>query len=145
MTNFTACAIRYTNNATLIARWNYSGHVNGIAANESAQITVEGCKAVCGTGPDYYPWSQASSTITTWILPVIGMLLQAPFESNAFWRTMLAIVRWVGSPMASLSYILGNVRGSGKVALMGRRLVLELWARRSSADVVGPKCSRYVR
>ncbi|KAF2093584.1 hypothetical protein NA57DRAFT_47952, partial [Rhizodiscina lignyota] len=118
MTNFTECAIRYMNNASLIARWNYSGPVRSLEPNQSTQITVAGCNAVCGTAPDYYPWSQSSSTITTWILPVIGILLQAPFESNAFWRTMLAIVRWVGSPMASLSYILWNIKVTGTCALM---------------------------
>jgi hypothetical protein len=56
--------------------------------------------------------------ITTWILPVIGTLLQAPFESNATRRTLLAITRWVGSPIASLSYVLWNIKVSAKAALM---------------------------
>jgi hypothetical protein len=44
--------------------------------------------------------------------------LQAPFESNAFKRTLLAITRWVGSPIASISYVLWNINVSGKAALM---------------------------
>jgi hypothetical protein len=48
----------------------------------------------------------------------VGTLLQAPFESNAFRRTLLAIARWVGSPIVSLSYVLWNIKVSAKAALM---------------------------
>lgn len=119
MVNFTECGIRYTHSPELIARWNYTGPVKFITPNPETQITYEGCKAVCGTGNDWYSWGTASNTITTWILPVIGTLLQAPFESNVFWRTIKAINRWVGSPMASMSYILWNIEVSGKCALFG--------------------------
>ena len=119
MVNFTACAAEYINNASLISKWGYNGPVVGITPDPSAQITFHGCEAVCGKGVDWYPWAQASSTITTWVLPTVGVLLQAPFESNAFWRTVGAIARWCGSPMASLSYILWNIKVSGKCAMMG--------------------------
>ena len=119
MVNFTACAATYINNTALISKWGYDGPVIGIPKNPQSQTTYEGCKAVCGSGNDWYPWAQASSTITTWVLPIIGVLLQAPFESNAFWRTLWAIARWCGSPMASLSSILWNISVSGKCALMG--------------------------
>jgi hypothetical protein len=119
MVNFDQCAKLYINNTELIARYGWTGPVKGIQKNPESQITYKGCEAVCGTGNQWYPWSQSSSTITTWILPIIGMLLQAPFESNAFWRTMLALARWVGSPMSSLSYILWNISVTGKCALMG--------------------------
>jgi hypothetical protein len=108
------------NDPALIAWWNYSGHVKIIPPNPRSQITYEGCVALCGTGNDWYPWSTSSSFITTWVLPVIGTLLQAPFESNAFWRTCKAIYRWIGSPMASLAYILWNIEVSGKCALFGQ-------------------------
>lgn len=55
---------------------------------------------------------------TTWILPVAGLLAQAPFESNAAKRTFLALVRWIGSPIASLSSILWNIRTSAKCAFL---------------------------
>ncbi|KAK5252952.1 hypothetical protein LTR16_005292, partial [Cryomyces antarcticus] len=118
MTNFTECAARYLGNEDLVREWGYTGPVRGIPPNSSTQITERGCEALCGTGIDWYPWKQSSGTITTWVLPVIGMLLQAPFESNAVGRTVTAISRWVGSPMASLSYILWNIKVSGKCALM---------------------------
>jgi hypothetical protein len=90
----------------------------GLGRNNSTQISRDGCLHVCGTGANYYKWSEVSSTLTTWILPVVGILLQAPFESNATKRTFLAIARWVGSPIASLSYILWNIKVSAKAALM---------------------------
>jgi hypothetical protein len=126
MVNFTQCAIDYINNTELIAKYGWTGPVKGIQKNPLTQITYAGCVAVCGTGNEWYPWSQSSNTITTWILPIIGMLLQAPFESNAFWRTMLAIARWVGSPISSLSYILWNISVTGKCALMGTSLSSDL-------------------
>ncbi|GME43259.1 hypothetical protein GTA08_BOTSDO04595 [Neofusicoccum parvum] len=116
--NFEQCGKDYMANATAQALYGWRGPVIGIAPNNQSQITTEGCKILCGTYSDYYPWSLASSTITTWILPVVGILLQAPFESNAFSHTILAIARWVGSPMASLAYILWNIKVSAKCALM---------------------------
>jgi hypothetical protein len=101
-------------------RGNYTWHGDliGIKPSPTTQISLEGCLHVCGTGTDLYPWKDVSAVITTWILPVIGTLLQAPFESNATRRTLLAITRWVGSPIASLSYVLWNIKVSAKAALM---------------------------
>lgn len=99
--------------------YGWDGPTPGIKfQNSSSQISRAGCLHVCGTGTDYYPWKDVSSTITTWILPVVGILLQAPFESNATRRTLLAITRWVGSPITSLSYVLWNIKVSAKAALM---------------------------
>ncbi|KAF2816347.1 uncharacterized protein BDZ99DRAFT_407064 [Mytilinidion resinicola] len=117
-TNLTECGIRYMSNPELSWIYGYNGTTRGIPRNFSTQATFEGCEALCGHGTDFYPWATSSATITTWILPVIGMILQAPFESNAFRRTMLAILRWLGSPMSSLSYILWNIKVSGKCALI---------------------------
>lgn len=118
--DFNQCAENYMHNATAQKWYGWKGEVIGIAPNNVSQISTEGCRQLCGTDADYYPWSLASNTITTWILPIVGILLQAPFESNAFWRTVLAIARWVGSPMASLAYILWNIKVSAKCALMGK-------------------------
>ena len=56
--------------------------------------------------------------MTTWVLPIIGLLLQAPYESNEFRKTTYALVRWLGSPIASLSYILWNIKVIGKCAIL---------------------------
>ncbi|KAF1922614.1 uncharacterized protein M421DRAFT_104955 [Didymella exigua CBS 183.55] len=116
--SFDQCAIRYRDNATLQSLWGWNGTLVGIERNHTTLISSAGCIHVCGSGTDYYPWADVSQTITTWILPVVGTLLQAPFESNAAKRTFLAITRWVGSPIASLSYVLWNIKVSAKAALM---------------------------
>lgn len=81
-------------------------------------VSTEGCRTLCGTGAQYYHWSQIAATITTWVLPVIGTLLQAPYEGNEFRKTLYALVRWIGSPIASLSYILWNIKVTGKCAML---------------------------
>lgn len=45
-----------------------------------------------------------------------GLILQAPFESNQFWKTIRAVCRWVGSPIISLAYILWNIKVTGECA-----------------------------
>lgn len=116
--SFNQCASVYRNNETLQSLWGWNGTIIGLERNHTTQISREGCLHVCGHGNDYYLWADVSQTITTWILPVVGTLLQAPFESNAAKRTFLAITRWVGSPIASLSYVLWNIKVSAKAALM---------------------------
>lgn len=101
----------------LIQRYNYSGRVRLIPANPYTQITDEGCVVLCGSGSEYAPWPQIATSITTWVLPIIGVLLQAPFESNDAWKTVKAINRWIGSPISSLSFILWNIDISGRCAL----------------------------
>lgn len=120
--NFTECAAKYNASTPegehLRTKYAWHGPLLGLDPSPRTQITREGCLYLCGHGADRYPWEDVSSTITTWILPVIGTLLQAPFESNAFKRTLLAITRWVGSPIVSLSYVLWNIKVSAKGALM---------------------------
>ncbi|KAH7074571.1 hypothetical protein BKA63DRAFT_316279 [Paraphoma chrysanthemicola] len=115
--NFTQCGQTYMSDPLLIARYNYSDRVRNIPANPLTQITYEGCTTLCGSGNEYYPWAEISATITTWVLPILGTLLQAPFESNAFWRTIKAMNRWIGSPITSLACILWDIEISGKCAL----------------------------
>ncbi|PNS17833.1 hypothetical protein CAC42_10 [Sphaceloma murrayae] len=121
-TNFTQCHAQFEaglnqSNATVM-QWAYNGPTVGILPNNQSQITYQGCRELCGATPQFYNWGDASNTITTWILPIIGVLLQAPFESNKTWKTFEAIARWVGSPIASLSYTLWNVRVLGRCASM---------------------------
>lgn len=100
----------------------YTGRLYGGATIPPSQannfISLPGCLKLCGSGIDYYHWKDVSKTITTWVLPVVGLLLQLPFESNQFWNTNYALVRWIGSPIASLSYILWNIKVIGKAALL---------------------------
>jgi hypothetical protein len=118
-TNLTQCRLDYSNpSADDIAKYGWAGPVKYIPRNETTQISTYGCETLCGSGSQLYPWGQVSSTITTWVLPIVGILVQAPFSSNAFWETIFSLARWIGSPMASLSYILWNIKVSGKCALL---------------------------
>jgi hypothetical protein len=121
--NFTECGNTFLNDPELIARYNYSGPVRLIPSNPLTQISYEGCVAVCGHGNEWYPWPTIAATITTWVLPIVGVLLQAPFESNSLWRTVKAMNRWMGSPISSLTAILWNIEISGKCALFGEHVV----------------------
>jgi len=118
-TNFTACAAWYANQSVAFRQeWGWHGAVVNVPKDELAQISLDGCNAWCGSGSAFYQWDQISNTMTTWVLPIIGILLQAPFVSNAFWETTFSLARWLGSPMASLTYILWNIKVSGKCALL---------------------------
>ncbi|CAF9941941.1 MAG: hypothetical protein ALECFALPRED_009427 [Alectoria fallacina] len=118
--DFDTCGQNFLNNsAGIYNKYQYNGSVQGILSSaRPALITLQGCKELCGTGVDYYPWVDASATLTTWILPIAGLLVQAPYESNKAWQTILALSRWAGSPIATLSYILWNIKVTGKCALM---------------------------
>lgn len=52
------------------------------------------------------------------VLPVVGLILQAPFESNKNFHSFLALARWFGNPIASISYVLWNIKITGKCAMM---------------------------
>lgn len=129
MPDFASCSEKFisaiTNpslNMWNLTKFSYNGSVYGplskIKEENRTLITLAGCREVCGAGSDYYEWKDSSATITTWVLPVIGLLLQAPYESNEFWRTLRALARWLGNPIASLSYTLWNIKVTSKCALM---------------------------
>lgn len=118
-TDFTACQATWANaTAQEIEQYAWKGPVARVPKNNATQISLEGCLHFCGDGSDRYPWTQEANTMTTWVLPIIGILLQAPFVSNAFWETVFSLARWVGSPIASLAYILWNIKVSGKCAMI---------------------------
>lgn len=137
--NFTACGVRFSDFSKDNSTYNFSGTPLGIFSDPSRKpplITYEGCKLFCGSGTQYYAWSDISSTITTWVMmiakpshskslilylqvfPVVGLLLQAPYESNKSWSTILALARWLGNPIAGMSYIFWNISVIGRCALM---------------------------
>ena len=118
--NFTECGANFTSSNSSWPQYVYNGSVPGVFShNERPKlITYEGCRVLCGTGSQYYPWKDAAATITTWVLPIIGLIVQAPFESNAFRRTVFALARWTGSPMATLSYTLWNIKITSRCAMM---------------------------
>lgn len=116
--NFAECSNIFSH-SDAYSNYTYNGTRRGILHGTTDKlITVDGCRRLCHTGNEYYPWKDSSATISTWVLPVIGLLLQAPYESNEFWQTLWALARWMGSPVASLSYVLWNIKVTSKCAMM---------------------------
>ena len=118
--DFESCGRDFLNRSKdIYSDYAYHGPLHGfLKETRPSLISVQGCRELCGTGTEYYPWKDSSNTITTWVLPIIGLLVQAPFESNQAWQTILLLARWIGNPTATLSYILWNVKVTGKCALM---------------------------
>jgi hypothetical protein len=95
-------------NETIIG-YRYTGRPEGLLPGHQPPnlITYKGCVALCGDGAKYYRWDKISDTITTWVLPLAGgLILQLPFDSNQRFSTLLTLCRWLGSPIASLTYTL---------------------------------------
>jgi hypothetical protein len=118
--NFTACAAQFEDNISLYTNYTYTGHVPGIPLGAAPPLlTLQGCYDLCGAGNEYYPWSKASGTILTWVMPMLAMLVKAPFGAGSpFKKTMFMLFRWIGSPISSLAYIFWNIKVSGKAAMM---------------------------
>ena len=57
--NFADCSKEFLDNSnTTYSKYTYNGTVRGIFAklDRTVFITLEGCRALCGTGSDYYLW-----------------------------------------------------------------------------------------
>lgn len=117
--SWTECSAPFLANPSAYPQYAYTGAVRSpLVSNSSTQVTYDGCVHFCGHEPRYYSWNEISRTLTTWTLPVIGVILQAPFESNAFWSTVFLLARWIGNPIASITYTLWNIKITGRAALL---------------------------
>ncbi|KAI9892500.1 MAG: hypothetical protein M1814_001457 [Vezdaea aestivalis] len=123
-TNFTICGNQWIGdlqqlNSTAV-QYKYNGKVRGLKEGQTPPplITVEGCRAYCGTGHQPYEWDNVADTITTWVLPLVGLILQAPFESNERTSTALVLFRWLGSPISVLMAVFWNIKITGRCALI---------------------------
>ena len=68
--NFAACGSNFLNHsADLYSEYIYHGPIDGLLSTAARPVlmTLQGCKALCGTGISYYSWKDASNTITTWV------------------------------------------------------------------------------
>ncbi|CUS13976.1 unnamed protein product, partial [Tuber aestivum] len=126
-TNFTKCGARVKELAgknTLPFEDIYAGPVKGPLGQgknteyQALLITFGACEKHCGSTPDFYSWQKASDTITTWVLPLASLVLQAPFWNNDFKKNILVLFRWVGSPIASMMYIFWNMKVTRKCAIL---------------------------
>lgn len=118
MVNFTACHAIFLNNATNLELYGYSSTASNTPGQNHSFITTAGCRKLCGSGSDFYPWDVSSDSIVTWVIPMLVMFLLAPFEPNQTRNNFQASIRWLGSPFVSLAYVLRNIKASGRCAEM---------------------------
>jgi hypothetical protein len=116
----------------------WTGHPRGLTkpvpTGTARLYTYEGCLLNCGDGYEIYPWSKIADTITTWVLPSVGLLLQAPWESNVpAWRALLLVFRWIGNPIASLTCTLWNISVS-PTSPVGISVLNLFWKRAGSVS-----------
>lgn len=82
-------------------------------------MTVEGCRFYRGSNYAPIETELSLNALTTWVLPLAGgLILQAPFESNKIFSTLMVLCRWLGSPITSLMCILWNMKITGQCALL---------------------------
>ena len=114
--NLTSCSERFND----LPNWWEYGELRNDTGLPGVQrvITRNGCQALCGLGADTYNWMAIANSIATWVFPIIGILLQAPFGSNHARETLFSLLRWLGSPISALSYIFWNIKVSGRAALI---------------------------
>ena len=117
--DFKNCQEQFKHNQTNIDLFGYTGSTYGRTIKPGTPLmSVGGCEILCGSDSQYKSWKESTTTISTWVLPMIGLILQAPFESNAKRRTFFATIRWLGSPVAALFHMLWNIKITAKCALM---------------------------
>lgn len=102
----------------------WTGTIDGVLAEVNATSQVEQangsllfvrydkCMETCGESPEYYTWSDSFQTLSTWILPLIGLILQLPFGGDTLWEAIQLVVRCVGNSISSLTSELWNLRVS---------------------------------
>ena len=93
----------------------YQGPLRGFRLTEDQRpltLTQQGCKDWCGSGSQINGIIEAFQIVTTWVLPSLALFNQLPFESlsNKKKNNLKALFNWVGSPAATLSTTLWNIR-----------------------------------
>ncbi|OQV06437.1 hypothetical protein CLAIMM_10999 [Cladophialophora immunda] len=85
--------------------------INPVYQNESLALTVDGCAAACGSGPDLWDAFTIFQILTTWILPSVSLIAQLPWESLNIRkrRNLEAFLNWIGAPAASLTTTIFNI------------------------------------
>ncbi|KAF3278631.1 hypothetical protein TWF132_000924 [Orbilia oligospora] len=114
------CQSLLQHNRTLYHEIAYKGHITNYYGSPEADaelvaITYKGCVKVCGSF-----WKNDTQTtldlLLDWILPALGLVTQMPWESNRNSVTVIWLARWIGSPIAALTYCLWDVKIAARCA-----------------------------
>lgn len=92
----------------------YHGSLRGFnskAAPRPVTLTQQGCLDVCGSGPEWKDVVDAFSILTTWVLPIIGLLTSLPYDSlsEKKRKNLEAFSNWIGAPAAALTTTVWNI------------------------------------
>lgn len=127
-TDFAQCASIFThgsssNTSYLDSRGNpaiFEGPLRGFKGNSTERplvITEQACIDYCGWDPQFHDVVAAFQVLTTWVLPVLGLMGQLPYESlsrKKWRRNAEAFVNWIGAPGAALTTTLWNILTIGE-------------------------------
>jgi len=125
--NFTQCAADFQsifNNSTNetksdLAKYIWERRPRHLkSTNIPFLMTLDGCYKFCGADPQYYGPYIAFATVTTWILPVLALVTQLPFESSKTNKLHIlqSLLYWCGSPAIAIGTTLFNIHCISKCA-----------------------------
>ncbi|KAK0620900.1 hypothetical protein B0T14DRAFT_587753 [Immersiella caudata] len=93
----------------------YEGHVMYLKPScprsDLLTLTLDGCRAICGSQPQLAEPAGALSLTATWVFP-LGIIFSLPYEAHRdhkVWNTLKAVFNWLGGAPAALTAILWNV------------------------------------
>lgn len=92
----------------------YHGQIRGFNVNAAPRpltVTQRGCLDFCGSDTEWYNVVDAFSILTTWVLPIIGLLTSLPYESlsEKKRKNLEAFGNWIGAPAAALTTTIWNI------------------------------------
>lgn len=98
----------------------YHGAIRGFntqAKPRPLTLTQSGCETVCGRGPQLNTVADGFQILTTWVLPIVSLLSQLPYESSSGGRikNLEAFGNWIGAPAAALTTTIWNIWILGSV------------------------------
>lgn len=98
------------------SEWFFDGWPRGLIKSPDVQkplmLTKSGCYDICGTVPEFNTADDAFQILTTWVLPMIALFSNLPFESlnkRKVRSTLEALVNWIGSPQSAFTTTMFNI------------------------------------
>jgi hypothetical protein len=98
------------------SQWFFEGWPRGLIRSPEVQkplmLTKTGCYSICGNVPEFNTADDAFQILTTWVLPMLALFSNLPFESLATKKvrsTLEALVNWIGSPQSAFTTTMFNI------------------------------------
>jgi hypothetical protein len=98
------------------SEWFFDGWPRGLIHSPDIQkplmLTKTGCYDICGNVPEFNTADDAFQILTTWVLPMLALFSNLPFESLSKRKvrsTLEALVNWIGSPQSAFTTTMFNI------------------------------------